>query len=101
MQNTNKIKSCLYCNDKTHKGFKLECDYKDCDSTFHVTCAVNEQIIIACDKMVDSFRNPDNTDHIGVFCLDHLHMGKDLMNSTEKLARIEGLKKRKYKNPFK
>lgn len=52
--------------------------------------------------MIETFRNPDNPDFIGVFCLDHLNSGKDLMNnSTDKVKRADSLKKRKPKNPFK
>ena len=51
--------------------------------------------------MIESFQNPENSDYIGVFCTDHLVLGKDLMATSDKLLRIEGLKKRKAKNPFK
>ena len=52
--------------------------------------------------MIETFRNPDNPDFIGVFCLDHLNPGKDLMNnSTDNIKRADYLKKRKAKNPFK
>ena len=47
MNNANKDKECEYCDDKIHKGFKLVCDYENCNSSFHVSCAVQEDLI--CD----------------------------------------------------
>ena len=62
----------------------MECDYKECDSTFHITCAAEKEIIVACDRMLEDFGNSDNADHVGLFCLDHIHMGRDLIKSDDK-----------------
>ena len=50
-KHSKKDRSCAYCDDKSHRGFKLECDIFDCKKCFHVTCAVNNDLIFSCEKL--------------------------------------------------
>lgn len=84
VKNSKKDRSCAYCEDKSHKGFKIECDITDCKKCFHVTCAVNLNLIIACEQMYISHRNLDNPDFLAVFCQEHLELGNSIMKSTDK-----------------
>ncbi len=96
-----KDRSCAYCEDKAHKGSKLECDITDCKKCFHITCAVDKELLIDCDKMNCELRHQENPDFIPVFCLEHKELGLNVMASNDKQARVISLKKRKTKNPFK
>jgi len=79
----------------------MECDIFDCKKCFHVTCAVNNDLIFACDKLKALHQHKEHSEFIGVFCSDHLELGQSVMSSSESQSRQVSLKKRKSRNPFK
>ena len=66
-----------------------------------MTCAVNNDLIFACDKLKALHQHKEQSEYIGVFCSDHLELGQGLMTSPDSQSRQVSLKKRKSKNPFK
>lgn len=68
-----KDRQCAYCNDSTYKGFKIDCELKDCSACFHVTCAAKKGIIYECDLMVaDGLRDLAT---VATFCPQHKAKG--------------------------
>lgn len=83
-----KDRSCLYCKDRTHKGFKIECDINECKNCFHITCAANNDLIFSCDKMLEKGHlYKENKEYMAVFCREHYILGINIMTAPDRLSR--------------
>ena len=65
--------SCVYCKGKHKKkvGCCIQCDYKDCMASFHVRCAIKQELIKPWDEM-DDHMDKDQDWNAYIFCKKHI-----------------------------
>lgn len=81
--------SCCFCRRRSkHNNYCIQCDYKDCPTSFHVRCAISEKLIKAWHAMEDHVVN-DRDWQAYIFCKKHLKPGKDALR-TDGLEGILG-----------
>ena len=67
---------CSYCKGKNKKkvGCCIQCDYKDCPTSFHVRCAIEQELIKSWDEMDDHMVD-DKVWDAYIFCKKHNNEG--------------------------
>ena len=68
--------TCSYCKGKNKRriGFCIQCDYKDCHTSFHVRCAIQQDLIRSWDEMEDHMED-DKVWEAYIFCKKHKNQG--------------------------
>lgn len=64
--------ACNYCKGKNQRkiGCCIQCDFKDCHTSFHVRCAIKEELIKEWDEMDDHMVEDGWEAYL--FCKKHL-----------------------------
>ena len=73
---------CSYCKGRNKKkvGFCIQCDYKDCSTSFHVRCAMDQELIKSWDEMEDHMVG-DKVWEAYIFCKKHLVLGVEALET--------------------